>query len=102
MDSIIEKFPVTIEKAVDVLFKELSFGEKTRIANMSEARLVEFHKSYGSFIRMRFRLPGNDPLMKSCRSRSGLIEISGVQASYIILKELWNKLQDSNVLKIIK
>lgn len=102
MDSIIEKFPNRVEMAVDGLFKEMSFGDKTRIANMSVERLIEFHKSYGSFIRMRFRLPGNDPLMESCRSVSGLIEISGVQASYIILEELWKKLQDSNVLKIVK
>ena len=102
MDSILEKFPNTIEKAVEGLVNDMTFGEKTRIVNMSQTRLIEFHKSYGGFIRMRFRLPGNDPLMESCRSISGLIEISGVQASYIILKELWKKLQNSNVLKIVR
>lgn len=102
MDSVAERFPKSVDRAIDQLLIELSFGDKTRIANMSEAKLVEFHKSYGSFLRMKFRLPGNDPLMESCRAISGLLEISGVQASYIILKELWNKLQESNVLKVIK
>ena len=100
--SIYEKFPRSLEDAVDRLVSDLSFADKTRIANMSEDRLVEFHKSYGSYIRTEFRLPGNDPLMRSCEAVSGLRMINGVQASYVILKALWNRLQGANVLRVVK
>ena len=72
------------------------------IANMSEAKLIEFHKGYGNYIRTEFKLPGNDSLMESCRSYSELYGIGEIQASFIILKALQDKLQRSKVLKVVK
>ncbi len=102
MDLVGEKFPRTVEKAVDKLFFGMSFRDRTRIANMSEARLIDFHRSYGQYIRTEFRLPGNTPLMKSCQFHAGINEISDIQASYVILMALRKKVQTSNVLRVIK
>jgi len=102
MDTLSERFPKTVEKAVSILIKEMPFSDKTRIANMSESELINFHGHYGIYLRTRFRIPGNDPLMQSCKSIAGLPEISSFQASFIIVKVLYEKLQSTHVLKVIK
>lgn len=102
MDTVSERFPKTVEKAVEILLKEMSFSEKTKLANMSETELVKFHGHYGLYLRTRFRIPGNDLLVQSCRSVSGLPEISPFQASYVIVKVLFEKLQSTSVLKVVK
>jgi hypothetical protein len=101
-DSILEKFPRTVDAAVNKLLEGMSFQDKTRVANMGPERLVELHRAFGGQIQLEFRLPGNDPLMTSCGEYAGLPELSGSQAAYIILKVLWAKLQTSDVLKVIK
>lgn len=102
MHDFLEKFPPSVEKVVDKLASEMTFADKTRLANMSEAALIRFHRSYGLFLRTEFRLPGNDPLMQSCLSKSYLTTITPEQASFIILKELQKRLQDGNALTVVK
>lgn len=101
-ESILEKFPKTVEAAVEKLLEGMSFRDKTRVANMGPEKLVELHNAFGGPIQMEFRLPGNDPLMRSCAGLAGLSELTGDQASYVILKVLWEKLQTSNVLRVVK
>lgn len=101
MHAFFDKFPSRVDKAVDKLMADLTFADRTRIANMSETALIKFHQSYGLFLRTEFRLPGNDPLMQSCQSKSYLKTITPEQASFVILKELQKRLQSGNVLKVI-
>ncbi|MGD9307743.1 MAG: hypothetical protein PVG51_01320 [Desulfosarcina sp.] len=102
MDYFLDKFPPTVEKAVDKLVVDMSFADKTRLANMDEAALVRFHHSYGLFVRTEFRLPGNDPLMQSCKSTAYLTSITPEQASFVILKALQQRLASENTLKVVK
>jgi hypothetical protein len=102
MDTFSEKFPPTVEKVVERLVADMSFADKTRLANMNEAALVQFHRSYGVFLRSEFRLPGNDPLMQSCMAAGYLTQITPEQASYVILKELQKRLLRENTLKVVK
>jgi hypothetical protein len=102
MDYFLDKFPPTVEKVVDKLLVDMTFAERTRLANMNETALVRFHDSYGIFLRNEFRLPGNDPLMKSCMSSAAAETITPEQASYIILKALQKRLLAGNTLKVIK
>ena len=102
MDLIAGIFPKTITMAVELLFADMSFRDRTKIANMNEVELIQFHKSYGHYIRTEFRLPGNELLMDSCRNHSGLTDINAMQASYVILKLLWEKTRDSGALRVIK
>jgi hypothetical protein len=95
-------FPKNIDEAVDRLISELSFKDKTKIANMSEVGLVKLNVSWGIYIRNEFRLRGNDRLLDSCKSYAGLNKIGPDQASFIIITALWEKLQNSNVLRIVK
>ncbi len=102
MDQSKPLFPGNIDEAVDKLLSELSFKDKTKIANMSEVDLINLNISYGIYIRNEFRLWGNELLLASCGAYAGVNEISPEQASYVIIKELWEKLQNSNVLKVVK
>ena len=97
-----KKFPPTVDTAVEKILVDLSRRDRTRIANMDEKDLIVFHQSYGIFIKNEFRLWGNEPLMKSCCEIAGLKSVNPDQASYIILKELQRRIQDSNVLKVVK
>lgn len=102
MNYFLDKFPSTVEKAVDKLAGDMTFADRTRLANMNEAALIRFHRSYGLFLRTEFRIPGNDPLMKSCMSTAYLNAITPEQASYVILKELQKRLLAGDTLKVIK
>ena len=102
MSFFLDKFPPDVEKAVEKLMQDMTFADKTRLANMNETALVRFHQSYGIFLRTEFRLPGNDPLMKSCMEEGYLTSITPEQASYVILKSLQKKLREGNTLKVIR
>ena len=102
MNDIQNVFLKNIDDVVNRLISELSFKDKTKIANMSEVDLLKLNMSWGIYIRNEFRLEGNDPLLQSLKSYAGVNKINPEQASYIIIKELWEKLQNSNVLKIVK
>ena len=102
MNYFLDKFPPSVDKVVDKLIVDMTFADKTRLANMNEAALIRFHRSYGIFLRNEFRLPGNDPLMKSCMSIATVKTITPEQASYVILKELQKRLMAEGALKVIK
>lgn len=87
---------------MDKLLVDMTFADRTRLANMNETALVRFHHSYGIFLRNEFRLPGNDPLMKSCMFTATVKTMTPEQASYVILKALQKRLLAGNTLKVIK
>ena len=102
MNTLSKKFPRTIESAVEKLLESMSRRDQTRVANMDEAKLVEFHINYGIYIKNELRLWGNEPLMEACKQMAGVDRLSPDQASYIILKELQEKLLHSDVLRVVK
>ena len=102
MNDIKNLFPKDIDEVVDKLILELSFKERTKIANMTDMDLVNLNISWGKYIRNEFRLHGNDVLLDSLKTYAGVNTMTPEQASYIIIKELWEKLQNSRVLKIVK
>ncbi|MEN8245940.1 MAG: DUF6794 domain-containing protein [Thermodesulfobacteriota bacterium] len=102
MNTLSKKFPRTIEAAVEKILENMSRRDQTRVANMNETKLVEFHINYGIYIKNELRLWGNEPLMDACKQLAGVNRLSPDQASYIILKELQDKLLQSDVLRVVK
>ena len=102
MNTLSKKFPRTIEAAVEKLLEDMSRRDQTRVANMNETKLVEFHINYGIYIKNELRLWGNEPLMEACKQLAGVKRLSPDQASYILLKELQDKLLQSDVLRVVK
>ena len=87
---------------MEKLLENMSRRGQTRVANMDEARLLEFHINYGIYIKNELRLWGNERLMEACKRMAGVERLSPDQASYIILKELQDKLLQSDVLRVVK
>jgi len=96
--------PRTVDRAVNMLLSELSFKEKTRLANMPEDKLTDLRLSLGTSIKDTFRLgEENKDLLKSCRFLSETGKFREEDAALIIIKELWKKLKKKkNVMRIVK
>jgi hypothetical protein len=92
----------TVELAVDKLMSDLSAFDKTKIANMNDSRLKDFHQDFGIFIRNKFRIWINASLQQSCCEVSGLTKVIPDQTSYIILKELQSRINQADDLQDIK
>lgn len=95
--------PDTVDQAVDILISEMKLREKTAIANMPEAELIYIHLTLGNYIRNKFGLySGNDALMQACREILGKNKIQEDEASFIIIRDLWQKLRSTHSLRIVK
>ena len=60
----------------------------------NEKNLSNLNFSLGWFIKNEFKLITNDPLIESCRSISGRNSVYADEASFIIIKALWKRLQE--------
>lgn len=97
------KRPSTVDEAVDLLIEELSFGDRTIIANMRESELANLDVAFGMRIKVEFGLGnGNNDLLQSCRCESGRPIADPASATAIIIKSLWKRIQDTPVLKVVK
>jgi hypothetical protein len=95
--------PGTIDRAVDMLASKMSLREKCYIGNMVESDLGYLDITLGAHIRETFGLRlGNRELSETCRQLLGKDEISDDEVARVIIKELWKKLHETHVLKIIK
>ncbi|MDM8550111.1 putative molybdenum carrier protein [Desulfobacterales bacterium HSG2] len=94
--------PKTVDQVVDMILSQLTFKEKTRIANFSRKKLMASMPSLRVYVKNEFRLwKRNEKLMKSYIARPGEDETDDVSA--VIITELWEKLQKSdNVLRVVK
>jgi hypothetical protein len=95
--------PGTIEKAVDSLVSGMSLRERCYIANMLESDLVYLDITLGALIRETYGLKsGNSALhntLKNLLDRNG---INDDDVAKVIINELWKKLHETHVLKIVK
>jgi hypothetical protein len=95
--------PQTVDEAVEQLIFGLPLKDKTSIANMTEDELNVLNLTLGQYIRNNLRLwDENSELMKSCRKVSENILLDPDQASGVIIKELWKKLQRTYKLRVVK
>ncbi len=98
-----KKLPQTVAEAGDRLVSELSLRDSSEIANMQEDDLISLHFSLGMYIREKFDLwAGNTDLMESCRFTVGEVDLHVDDASSIILTGLWEKLRETNLLRVVK
>lgn len=103
MDERSKVLPKTVAQAVSHLLSNLSLQEKTAIANMQKDNLVDLHFSLGRFIRNEFNLlADNKKLMESCRLLSGKRDLHADDVSSVIIESLWENLQDTHVLRVVK
>jgi hypothetical protein len=92
-------FPETIEDAVERLHANMSLNDEVALASMSEEDLVDAHFALAYHIRNEFGLwRGNKVLLESCRIKSGSNDLHVDDASMVIVKMLWEKVKENNIL----
>jgi hypothetical protein len=95
--------PQTVEEAADKLLSKLSLRDKTMIANIPRDNVMDLYHSLEEYMQNEVSLwLTNESLLLSCRSISGDKHLSEYGASLVIVNLLWEKLQKTNVLKIVR
>ena len=95
--------PRTVDEAVDRLSSNMPLKDKTTVANMSHVELPNLHLTLGGYILNNFGLlSGNWELLKSCRAMSNKPLHHDEDAVGIIIDALWEKLQQTHKLRVIK
>jgi len=95
--------PATVGEAVEDLISVLPLHDKSILAQIDRIDLEVFRPFLGKFIRNRYGLwKGNKMLLASCRAVSGKEDIHPDDASILIMDELWKRLREIHVLKVIK
>ena len=95
--------PHNVAEAVERLIRSLPLKDKTTVANMSRDELPGLQLSLGGYIINNFGLlSGNQELMNSCRSASKKMLQHEEDAVFVIIDALWEKLQQTHKLRVIK
>lgn len=95
--------PQSVAEAVERLILQMPLKDKATVANMSQNELPSLNSSIGGYIINNFRLlSGNHNLMDSCRLEAGGPFKHEEEAVSIIIKALWEKLQQTHRLRVIK
>lgn len=98
-----EILPQTVEEAANKLLSKLSLRDKTMIANIPKDNLTDLYHSLEDDTQKEVGLwLTSESLLESCRSISGDTHLNKYGASLIIIQRLWDKLQKTNVLKIVR
>jgi len=95
--------PENMEAAVERLLDQMPMKDKTTVANMLADELPNLYLTLGGYIMNNFGLlAGNTRLLDSCRqAANGEIEHEE-DAAAVIIKALWQKLQQTHKLRVIK
>ena len=96
--------PKTVDAVVDILISELTLAEMVATADLGEDELRVLELTLGKYIRYRLDqldVGVNKKLMEDCLVKSGE-SLDEVDAATIIIKELWNRLQETHRLRIVK
>ena len=95
--------PQTVEEATNRLLSKLSLRDKTMIANIPRDNVMDLYNALEEYMQKEVSLwLTNKSLLKSCCSMSGDQHLSEYGASLVIVKLLWEKLQKTSVLKIVR
>ena len=97
------KDPDNVADAVERLIGSMPIKDKTTVANMSPDELPALHLSLGEYIINNFGLlSGNQKLMNACRAASKEILRNEKDAVTVIIAALWEELQQTHKLRVIK
>ena len=96
--------PNTVDAVVDILISELTLAERVGTSDLGEDELRVLELTLGKYIRYRLDqldVGVNKKLMKDCFSKSGE-SLDEVDAATVIMRELWNRLQETHRLRVVK
>ncbi len=95
--------PQSIDEAVERLISQMPLKDKTTVANMAQDELPNLYLTLGGYIMNNFGLlSGNQKLIESCRLEADGSVQHEEDAVAVIIKELWQKLQQTHRLRVMK
>jgi hypothetical protein len=102
----LEKFPIqpkTVDEAVDQIITDMPLKDRVYMAHLKKGDLQALNLSLGIYIRDKLiKMDVNRELLESCIAVSGMDNLNEITAAYIIIEKLWEKLQETHRLKVIK
>ena len=98
-----KRAPKTVAEAVEKLLARLSLREKTMIANIPRQNLGELYSWLGEVVRSDVMIwLEHKPLIVACGRTAGRNDLSPQEAAGRIIQALWERLQQTHVLKIVR
>ena len=95
--------PLTIDEAVNMLLADLPLLDRTRLSAMTTEELNLINKLVGIQIAKDFRLwSGNDPLLNACLEALDDSDADDADPTLVIVRAMWQKLQETHVLRLVK
>ena len=102
---LLEKLPIppkTVDEAVDKILNELDLESKVKIANMDLNYLTSVHFELYMYFKNAFGVwHGNKELLADCRATSGEPIRNEDEATFVILKALWERLRGAHTLRVV-
>jgi len=94
---------LSLDKALNMLLASMSLKERCHIANMEKSELNYLNKTLGEYIRKTFGAKsGHEALLEECKAIAGMNEMTDCDMVNIIIYELWKRLRETHVLRVIK
>lgn len=105
-DQLLAKLPFpprTVDQAVDQLIRHLDLKSRVKMARMTPAKLLELFSDLFPHFKSAFgRWLDNADLMASCSLVSHRPITNGTDAAAVLMARLWQRLQDTHRIKVVK
>ena len=96
------ELPLTIDEAVTTILNDLPLLARTRLSAMQLDELYLIDQEVGPQIAKDFRLwSGNDILLSDCLAAAQQYD-APTDPTMVIIHAVWQKLQDTHVLRVVK
>ena len=93
----------TVDGAVELLISEMPLKDRATMANFTKDELAPLNMTLGIYIRNQlFQKGGNSELLASCSYISENEHLGESDAAFVIIEKLWEKLQKTHRLRIVK
>jgi hypothetical protein len=95
----------TIAAVVDDIIAEMPLDDRVRTANLDEDGVLVLQIALGKYLRSLLENQSEDvnkKLLKDCIKQSGNETLDKPAAAMYILKELWERLQETHRLRVVK
>ena len=95
--------PKTVDEAVERLLSDLDLESRVKIANTDLKNLAGVHSELHVYFKNTFGVwHGNKELLADCRALSENPLYNEDEATFVILKALWEKLRGTHTLRVVK
>ena len=94
----------TVDAVIDDIIAEMPLDDRVRTANLDEDGLLVLQIGLGKYLQYLMNHQSedvNEKLLKDCRIQSGKA-LDETEAAFYILEELWERLQETHKIRLVK